>query len=193
MKRHRRPLEPMNQINLTSMLDVAFVLLIAFMIVAPSVKYGLDLSLPTLREGAPQLTQDQPKLFTIMVPRPKDGLQEFFMNDTPSQLRDIEDRLKMQKASGSKVAVEIQADRDVPYDAFIQVVAAVRRAGIEAVGLPVEPQTVDKPGSPKPSAPTPVPSPGSMPAPAATILPPDPGVPSGKQTQPPGGAPPRRN
>lgn len=164
MKRHRRPLEPMNQINLTSLLDVAFVLLIAFMIVAPSIKYGLDLDLPTLREGAPQLGQNQANLFTIVVPRPVDGRQEFFMNDTPSQLADIENRLAMQRKSGGKVAVEIQADRDVSYDTFIQVVAAVRRAGVEAVGLPVEPATVTAP-----AAATPVPE--TQPAPAAGAQP----------------------
>jgi biopolymer transport protein ExbD len=138
IKRHRKSLPPLTQINLTSLLDVAFVLLIAFMIVAPSLKYGLDLDLPTIKEGAPQLAQNQQQLFTIVIPRPRDGAQEFFMNDTPSRLRDIEDRLKMQKRSGGKVAVEIQADREVPYDTFIQVVAAIRRAGVEAVGLPVE-------------------------------------------------------
>jgi len=167
MRRHRKELVPLTQINLTSLLDVAFVLLIAFMIVAPALKYGLDLDLPTLKEGAPQLAQDQQHLFTIVVPRPKDGAQEFFMNDTPSKLGDIEDRLKLQKKQGGKVAVEIQADRDVPYETFVQVVAAVRRAGIEAVGLPVEAETVKSPReTPQPSVPTPVPSPAPAAPPA---------------------------
>jgi biopolymer transport protein ExbD len=159
MRRHRKDLAPIAQINLTSLLDVAFVLLIAFIIVAPALKYGLDLDLPTIREGAPQLNQDQSQLYTITVPKPRDGAQEFFMNDTPSLLRDIEDRLRMQKAQGSRVAVEIQADRDVPYDTFIQVVAAIRRAGIESVGLPVEAQSVSPPAeASKPATPTPGPS-----------------------------------
>ena len=138
MRRHRRPLEPIAAINLTSLLDVAFVLLIAFMIVAPSLKYGIDLDLPTIKEGAPQLSQSQLQLYTIVVPKPRDGGQEFIMNDIPAQLRDIESRLTLQKKQGNKVAVEIQADRDVPYDTFIQLVAAVRRAGIESIGLPVD-------------------------------------------------------
>lgn len=138
MRRHRRALEPIAAINLTSLLDVAFVLLIAFMIVAPSLKYGIDLDLPTIKEGAPQLSQSQLQLYTIVVPKPKDGRQEIVMNDVPSELRDIESRLTLQKKQGNKVAVEIQADRDVPYETFIQVVAAVRRAGIESIGLPVD-------------------------------------------------------
>jgi biopolymer transport protein ExbD len=158
----------MNQINLTSLLDVAFVLLIAFMIVAPSMKYGIDLALPTVQEGVPQLAQDQHTLFTIQVPKPRGGVQEFVMNDTPSQLKDIEDRLRLQKQGGAKVAVEIQADRDVPYDAFIQLVAAVRRAGIEAVGLPVEPQAVPPPPSPAKLSPSPA---AAAPPPAAVTAP----------------------
>lgn len=147
MRRHHRALPVLTQINLTSLLDVAFVLLIAFMIVAPSLKYGLELDLPTIQEGAPQMNQNQQQLFTIVVPKPRAGVQEFYMNNSPSQLRDIEQRLKLQKSSGAKVAVEVQADKDVPYDTFVQVIAAVRRAGIEAVGLPVDATEVNAPGA----------------------------------------------
>ena len=158
-------MEPLNAINLTSLLDVAFVLLIAFMLVAPSIHYGIDLALPTLREGAPQLTQDQTSLYTITVPKPVEGRQDFFMNDTPSELTDIESRLALQAKSGTKVAVEIRADRDVSYDTFIQVVAAVRRSGVESVGLPVEPLSVAPPSSSAAPAPT---ATKPTPAPAAT-------------------------
>ncbi|MBX7245218.1 MAG: biopolymer transporter ExbD [Candidatus Sumerlaeaceae bacterium] len=173
MRRHRRDLQLMTQINLTSMLDVAFVLLIAFMIVAPSLKYGLDLELPTIKEGAPQLKGSQQQLYTIVVPKPAEGgTQDFFMNDSPSQLKEIEDRLKLQKTKGEKVAVEIQADRAVPYETFVQVVAAVRRAGVEAVGLPVDAQNVLPPSSSpaKDKVTEPVPPASkvsSLPAPAA--------------------------
>src|SRR5436305_337192 len=135
MRRHRRDLAPMNQINLTSLLDVSFVLLIAFMIVAPSLKYGIDLDLPAIGQGAPALKQDEQKLFTILVPKPKNGVTEIQMNGSPADLAAIEQRLKMQRENGNKPAVEIQADRDVPYETFISVVAAVRRAGVESVGL----------------------------------------------------------
>ena len=155
MRRHHKDLPLITQINLTSLLDVAFVLLIAFMLVAPSLKYGFELDLPTIKEGAPQMDQNQQQLYTIMVPKPANGAQEFFMNDTPSQLRDIEERLKIQKNSGAKVAVEVQADKDVPYDTFVQVISAIRRAGIEAVGLPVDAATVVRP--PATTAATPAP------------------------------------
>jgi biopolymer transport protein TolR len=145
MRRHHKDLAPIAQINLTSLLDVTFVLLIAFMIVAPALKYGIDLDLPTVQEGAPQLTQNQIQLFSIVIPKPSQGEQQFFLNDDPVTLRDIEVRLRLQRESGRMPSVEIQADREVPYDTFIQVVAALRRAGIEAVGLPVETGQVTAP------------------------------------------------
>jgi len=155
MRRHRRDLAPIAQINLTSLLDVTFVLLIAFIIVAPSLKYGIDLDLPTVREGAPQLEQDQTQLFTISIPKPHDGTTQFYLNDSPATLEDIETRLRLQRSQGRTPAVEIQADRDLPYETFVQVVTALRRAGIEAVGLPVEARTVAPPHSTPAPSPTP--------------------------------------
>lgn len=153
MRRHRKALTPVTEINLTSMLDVAFVLLIAFMIVAPQLKHGIDLQLPTVADGGAGLTSSDPAVYTILVPKPENGQQEFYMNDMPSQLADIEQRLRLQREGGKKVAVEIQADQGVSYDTFIQVVAAVRRAGIEAVGLPVEAGTVKPPAAKAPEKP----------------------------------------
>ncbi|MCX7717913.1 MAG: biopolymer transporter ExbD [Candidatus Sumerlaeaceae bacterium] len=163
MRRHRKALRPVTEINLTSLLDVAFVLLIAFMIVAPSLRHGLEIDLPTVTEGAPALTAGgTPQSYTIVVPKPGPGGQEYYLNDSPSALRDIETRLRLQRESGAKVAVEIQADREVPYETFVQVVAAVRRAGIEAVGLPVEAGSVKPPSMTKPPTPAPTPAGGSQ-------------------------------
>ena len=143
MRRHRKRLKPVAEINLTSLLDVAFVLLIAFMIVAPSLKYGVEIKLPSVREGAPQLPSTEFNLATIGIPRAA-GLQSsavrtFLLDGEPVDSAELESRLKEKRARiGDKFAVEIQADREAPYEAFVQAVTAVRRAGVEAVGLPVD-------------------------------------------------------
>jgi biopolymer transport protein ExbD len=144
LRRHRRGLRPNADINLTSLLDVAFVLLIAFMIVAPSLKYGVDLQLPSMKEGAPQLSTDQQSLSTIVITRAlasasTGGVKTFLLDGQPVELAEMEKRLlDRKKKLGDKLSVEIQADKDVPYEAFVQAVGAVRRAGVEAVGLPVD-------------------------------------------------------
>ncbi|MGB9690997.1 MAG: ExbD/TolR family protein [Candidatus Sumerlaeaceae bacterium] len=148
MRRHRRDLAPIAQINLTSLLDVTFVLLIAFIIVAPSLKYGIELDLPTLREGAPQLEQNQTQLFTIAIPKPRNGSVAYYINDQPATLEEIESRLRLQQQQGRHPAVEIEADRDLPYEIFVQVVSAIRRAGIESLALPIEAKPVLPPNSP---------------------------------------------
>ena len=137
-------MRPNAEINLTSLLDVAFVLLIAFMIVAPSLKYGVDLQLPSMKEGAPQLSTDQEGLSTIVITRAlasagTGGVKTFILDGEPVELNEMEQRLLAKKKKlGDKLSVEIQADKDVPYEAFVQAVGAVRRAGVEAVGLPVD-------------------------------------------------------
>lgn len=145
MRRHRRDLAPIAQINLTSLLDVTFVLLIAFIIVAPTLKYGYELDLPTIREGAPALEQNQTQLFIITIPAPTNGEFRCFLNGDPVSLEDLESRLRLQRSQGRNPAVEIQADRALPYEDFVKVVAALRRAGIEAVALPVEAKPVPSP------------------------------------------------
>lgn len=146
MRRHRRDLRPLSEINLTSLLDVSFVLLISFMLVAPSLKYGIELDLPAISQGAPQLETDQEHLVTILVPKPGPAGQEYYLDEAPLTLEALEQQLRDRlTASGGKLVVEVQQDREAVYETFVQVVAAVRRAGIEAVGLPVEADTVTAP------------------------------------------------
>ena len=145
MRRHRRGAKPLAEINLTSLLDVTFVLLIAFMIMAPSLKYGVEIDLPGMSKGAPQLTTDQSHLATISITKSmaghagQTGPRTFMLDGEQMELDQLETRLKSRnEASGGKLAVEVNADADVPYEAFVQVVGALRRAGIEGVGLPVD-------------------------------------------------------
>lgn len=145
MRRHRKGAKPVADINLTSLLDVTFVLLIAFMIMAPSLKYGVEIDLPGMNQGAPQLTTDQTNLATITITREmagsagQTGPRTFMLDDDELELNELESRLRERnEKSGGTLAVEIKADKDVPYEAFVQVVGALRRAGIEGVGLPVD-------------------------------------------------------
>lgn len=145
MRRHRKGAKPLAEINLTSLLDVTFVLLIAFMIMAPSLKYGVEIDLPGMTQGAPQLTADQSNLATIAISKAmagaagQTGSRSFELDGKSLDLNQLESTLRdRNKTSGGKLSVEINADRDVPYEAFVQAVGAIRRAGIEGVGLPVD-------------------------------------------------------
>ena len=180
MRRHRKRLKPVAEINLTSLLDVAFVLLIAFMIVAPSLKYGVELKLPSVREGAPQLPSGELNIATIAISKiaANSPTRTFLLDGESLDTTGLEARLKEKRLRvGQQLTVEIQADRDAPYEAFVQAVAAVRRAGIEAVGLPVDVNDGAPPnrtGSPSPKPLNPQPPTGiqNIPAGALTLPPP---------------------
>ena len=145
MRRHRKGSSPVAEINLTSLLDVTFVLLIAFMIMAPSLKYGVEIDLPGMSQGAPQLSTDQQNLATIAISKQMAGEagqtsgRMFQLDGDDVDLAELESRLiQRNTAADGKLAVEINADKDIPYEAFVQAVDALRRAGIEGVGLPVD-------------------------------------------------------
>lgn len=145
MRRHGKNNRPSAEINLTSLLDVTFVLLIAFMIMAPSIKYGVEIDLPTIQDGAPQLSTDQANVATISISREMAGVagqaQErwVMLDDERLPISELAGRLRERNgAAEGKLSVEVNADRDVPYEAFVQVIGALRRAGIEGVGLPVD-------------------------------------------------------
>lgn len=145
MRRHRKSSKPVAEINLTSLLDVTFVLLIAFMIMAPSLKYGVEIDLPGMSNGAPQLSTDQTNLATIAISKEmagqagQTGPRYFMLDGQTMDLAELETALRQRnEAAGGELAVEVNADRDIPYEAFVQVVGALRRAGIEGVGLPVD-------------------------------------------------------
>lgn len=145
MRRHRKSAKPVAEINLTSLLDVTFVLLIAFMIMAPSLKYGVEIDLPGMSTGAPQLSTDQTNLATIAISKEmagqagQTGPRHFMLDGDMMELDQLETTLRQRnEAAGGTLAVEVNADRDIPYEAFVQVVGALRRAGIEGVGLPVD-------------------------------------------------------
>ena len=145
MRRHRKGVKPVSEINLTSLLDVTFVLLIAFMIMTPSLKYGVEIDLPGMSEGAPRLSSDQSNLAVISISKGlvgdagQTGPRLFMLDGEAFELAELETQLReMNTAAEGALGVEINADRDIPYEAFVQVIGALRRAGIEGVGLPVD-------------------------------------------------------
>lgn len=145
LRRHKRGTRPVSDINLTSLLDVTFVLLIAFIIMAPALKYGVEIDLPAVPDGAQQLSTNDSNSATITITRTMAGLpgqvhdRTVMLNDDVLPIAQLESRLRdLNRAAEGRLAVEVNADRDIPYEAFVQVVAALRRAGIEGVGLPVD-------------------------------------------------------
>ena len=141
MKRHRQDMKPLTEINVTNLLDTAFVLLMAFMLVAPSIKYGIDLSLPTVG-GASMDTTQKSITIAILKPRMANDVDRIQVEDkyimSSGELTDL---LKRKKAEFPKLAIVLEADKEVKYESFAKTLGAIKDAGIDDIGLSTEPPT----------------------------------------------------
>ena len=123
---------PLSEINVTPMVDVMLVLLIIFMVSAPMLTTGVDVDLPSAR--APAMEMDVEKLLLTVTEDEKVYLGE---TEVPY------DRLEAAIASNVRIQQEkelyVQADEGVRYGFVVKVLAIVRRAGIEKLGLVTNP------------------------------------------------------
>lgn len=137
--RRRQTVQPIASINLTSLLDVTFVLLLAFMIVAPALKSGLKIQLPQIKEPPPITTQ---KSFTISLKEQKDPslpVRIYFQGDVVDLDTLKEELTKRYEQYGSEVDIVIEAGRTVPCEDLLKVFAITQKVGIDNIGILVEP------------------------------------------------------
>ncbi|MFZ5624901.1 MAG: ExbD/TolR family protein [Gemmatimonadota bacterium] len=117
-------------INVTSLVDVAFVLLIIFMITAPMMQGGVDVELPRA-EARPLSAKDG-----LVVTVNRQG--RIFIDQTAVSYDDFRltfgSLVKTRKPSG----VYLRADSRVAYGDVVRVLAVIRQAGVQNVGLVAE-------------------------------------------------------
>jgi biopolymer transport protein ExbD/biopolymer transport protein TolR len=117
-------------INVTSLVDVAFVLLIIFMITAPMMQGGVDVRLP--RAEARALAPKQGLIVSV------DRRGRIFIDDAPFSYGDFRSAFRAVVARRQPTAVYLRADRGVPYGEVVRVLAVIRASGVQDVGLVAE-------------------------------------------------------
>lgn len=122
----------MSQINVTPFVDVMLVLLVIFMITAPMMQQGVQVNLPKADTKA--LT---PQEETVVVSVDRAG--KVFINTTEVPAADLQGKLAILFEKRTKKELFLKADRDVPYGEVIKVMAEIKRAGIERLGMVTEP------------------------------------------------------
>ena len=131
--RRRRGRLPVNaEISITNLVDVAFVLLIIFMITAPILQGGIELQLP--EADAQPLTKSDPVTVSVA----KDG--SVFVDKTAiASMEELELVLSAFTGAADK-QVNVKADQGVPYGRVAAVLGVLMKLGFDDVGLPVEPK-----------------------------------------------------
>ncbi|UCF57670.1 MAG: protein TolR [Deltaproteobacteria bacterium] len=122
----------MSDINVTPLVDVMLVLLIIFMVTAPMMMHGVEVNLPQTTAKSIK-TREDPLILTINKKR------EIFLEDRRIRLKDLETKVKTIFKYRRGKEVLLRADREVPYGFVIRVIAGVKRAGIDKLGMVTEP------------------------------------------------------
>jgi biopolymer transport protein TolR len=122
----------MSDINVTPFVDVMLVLLIIFMVTAPMMTQGVDVTLPVAKSGS--LTADQEQLIVSI-----NKNNEVYINDHIVDIGLLQERLiKMLEGRASR-SVYFRADRSIPWGTGVQVMSEIRGAGVENLGIVTEP------------------------------------------------------
>jgi len=127
----------MSDINVTPFVDVMLVLLIIFMVTAPMMMQGVDVSLPEAT-AEPLESEKEHLIITI------DTKNQVFINDFQVSVEGLGEKLKKILEGRSDREVFLKADKDITYGTVVQVMAEVKGAGVEKLGMVTEPAVFDK-------------------------------------------------
>lgn len=125
----RHGLHTLSELNVTPLLDLAFVLLIIFMITTPLIENSLDLVVPksTTAKGA----VNPAEVFTISI----DKNNTYKLNNQIISPQDLEARLVSTKLEKPDTAVVVRPHFELPVQQFVSVMDILQRAGIAKVGV----------------------------------------------------------
>jgi biopolymer transport protein ExbD len=117
-----------DDINITPMLDVAYVLLLIFIIMTTATVQGITVNLPKA-SSTPSLAKPKTKAVSIT----PDGT--IYLDTYPVSIQELETRLSQYKAATPDLPVVLKADASIQYEKVIEVLDVVTRLEISQLGL----------------------------------------------------------
>ena len=120
--------KPYDDINITPMLDLAYVLLVIFIIMTTAAVQGIKVNLPKASD-TPSLAKPKTKAITIT----NDG--HMFLDAYPVTLDELETRLRQQQAADPDTPYVVKGDGEVQYKTVVDVLALMGKLNITQLGL----------------------------------------------------------
>jgi len=125
--RSRRTASALCDINVTPLVDVVLVLLLVFMVTAPMMSRGIDVSLPVANQ--PQ-TEPEERI-TVSI----NAQERIFVGDRPINLQLLEDTVRGMMEGRTHKVVYLRADEGLRYGRVIAVVDKLKSAGVDQIGF----------------------------------------------------------
>lgn len=129
--------EAISQINVTPLVDVMLVLLVIFMVTAPILQQGISVQLPRARAAA-MAGEERGLVVSLTADR------KIFLNDTLLRTDDLQSRLRSIIGREPDRQVFLRADSRVPYGEVMGLMAAIKEAGVQRLGMVTEPPSANR-------------------------------------------------
>lgn len=127
---HRRErLSAMSEINVTPLIDLAFALLIIFMITAPLLEQTIDIRLPSESPRA----QEQPSGDVIRISLNAQG--QLFWNQDAVSAEELDQRLANLSELGENPIMRIRADSEMPYQRVVDIMDVLKKYQMNRISL----------------------------------------------------------
>jgi biopolymer transport protein ExbD/biopolymer transport protein TolR len=120
--------EVMSEINITPLVDVMLVLLVAFIVTAPLLNNAITVNLPKTATTQPP---EQKKPITISI----DAEGAVYLDKEEVAIENLEDELGLRRLTQPELVYHLSADEAVQYGAVAKVMAAIERAGITKLAV----------------------------------------------------------
>jgi len=120
--------KPYDDINITPMLDLAYVLLVIFIIMTTASVQGVKVNLPKASASV-SLAKPQTKAITVA------DSGQIFLDAYPVTLAELEQRLRTQKALTPDFPIIVKGDAHVQYQKVVDILDLLRRLELSQVGL----------------------------------------------------------
>jgi len=127
----------LSEINVTPLVDVMLALLIIFMVTAPMIQQGVEVDLPNTETV--EISSDDGK---SIVSIDKEG--KIFLGETEIAINNLEEKIKFNAKIQKEKQVYLYADQSLKYEIVVRVMAVLKKAGVENMGMVTEPMDSDK-------------------------------------------------
>lgn len=121
----------LSDINVTPFVDVLLVLLIIFMLTAPVLQSGIDLSVPKTRTVR-EISQER---MVVSI----DRAERLYLGNDAINIHDLGGSVKARTGKNKQPSVFLRADQNVPFGTVAMVIDELRQNGIEQISMVTEP------------------------------------------------------